>query len=392
MKKNIKIILLIIIVIIIILNLVFKKNDFTYTIKYNNTKFSIVEKHNKNNYYIEIKKGDRVYPFRIYGEKKKRIVNKLYYYKDEMYECVLPLINDKLTVDMMCINKGIIYNYSGIVGVDESLDKFISSIKIYNIKKFYDDTSKNNKVNDTSFYIKNSIDKHIFLSSYKGLTSNKKSIDIFDSDVYDNKISTFINNYYITADYNKNYEFNKFYVINLDNEKTFTINSKNAISFDSYIQGIIVNNIYLYDLDNEAQYEINIEKKSVTEISTNTKIKHYKNGEFTLINKPKSELYFDYSTLNNYFTEYDKFIETENYYYLFKKDGEIYELYRVDVNNINVIKYLFDIPTIDIQYKDDYIYYYNNGYLYYYSDISGLRTIAYNNELKFNDSIKYYIY
>ena len=393
MKKKLRFIIIVFLIIFLVIFLMLsRKKTFTYSIKYKNNKFNIIEKHNKNNYYIEVSIGKKIYPFRIYNQKNKKVVKNIYYYKDKEYECVLPIINNNLKIDMMCYKDGIIYNYSYIKGKNSHLDRYVLTIKEYNINNFTDNISKNKKQDDTIFYTNNKIDKDIYISSYRGLTTLNQSIKLFDSDIYESKISAYVNNYYLIADYLDDYEFNKFYIINLDNQKKSILKIKEPISFDSYIQGIINNIVYLYDNDNEKQYSIDISKKIVKEISTSTKIEYYKNGSFTYISKPKQELLFDYNTLDNYFTDYDKFIETDIYYYLFKKKDQRYELYRVDKNNIKVYKYLFNIPTLDIKYNEDYLYYYNNGMVYYYSDLTGLRTILYNNELMFNKEIKYYIY
>ena len=96
--------------------------------------------------------------------------------------------------------------------------------------------------------------------------------------------------------------------------------------------------------------------------------------------------------MDNDFTSYDYVEEVDNYYYLYKKDGISYKLYRVDKNNINIYKYIIDVPTTNIYFKDNYLYYVYKDKLYYYSDSTGLKIILENSELEFNDTIKYYIY
>ena len=218
---------------------------------------------------------------------------------------------------------------------------------------------------------------------------------MFKNDVYDNRISAFVDGYYIVADYDKNFEFNNFYVINLKNQKISKLKSKDAISLDSYIEGIVDNKVYLYDKDNENQFEINVKKGSIKKISTSTQINYYEKGTWSKRNKQSAnkELYFDYTSLNNYFTDYDYVLESEYYYYLFEKSSNNnYKLYRVDKNNIDVIKYILDIKTTKINAEKDYFYYVDEDRLCYYSDSTGLQILLTNQELKFNNSIKYYIY
>ena len=383
-----------VIILIILLSNVLKPHSLSYKVKYNDNSFIVLEKHNNDNYYIEIKIEDSVFPFRIDDVSDNKIVNKVYYYKDSNYECVLPILKTKENMDFLCYYDGILYNYHDIKNSNNKLDNYIKTVVDYNLNTFEDNLLQENGIDDTSFYVSNDVGHYVYISSYKGLTYNENSIKLFQKDVYENNISTFEGNYYIVADYDNDFEFSNFYVINLKNHKQFKIKSKNPISFDSYIQGLVDGKIYLYDKDNEIQYEINIDNSTLKEISSSSKIKYYKNGKWQTINKPvtSKEVYFDYSTLNNYFTDYDKVVQTDNYYYLFKASNDSYKLYRADVNNVDIIKFILDVDTLDISFKDNYLYYTVEDKLYFYSDSTGLRTLLKNSELKFNNTIKYYIY
>ena len=395
MKKSSKLILsfFIIVILVIFLAKIFKVNKVSYKIKYDNKFFNVVEIHESDNYYFEIKTNN-TFSFRINMNKGRKVVNKIYYYNDKEYECILPVIDDKITIDMMCFYGGIMYNYSNLLSKNDKLDNYVNSITEYNDKIFLDNTSNYKKVYDLAFYNLDIINHNVYSSTYKGIASNVKSVKLFDNDIYNNEISLFLGKYYVSADYNSNYEFDELYVINLKNHKKSKIKSKNSISFDTYIQGVVDNKVYLYDKDNEIQYELNIDKKSIKEISSNTEIKYYDNGTWRNINKPSvnKEVYFNFNTLNNYFTGYDKVVETDNYYYLIKKYESKYNLYRVDVRNIDVVKYITTIYDTNLYYNDDYIYYVIDNKLMYYSDITGVKTIMENNELRFNKNIKYYVY
>ncbi|MBQ9072600.1 MAG: hypothetical protein IJY25_05540 [Bacilli bacterium] len=395
-KKKLVLFIVILIFLIVICSLFFNNKTLKYKLKYDDNKFIIEEIYNKDNYYIKVSKDDLKYSFYIYerSDKKRKIVTDIYYYKDKSYECILPLINDEVKIDMVCYNDNIVYNYSQIIGEDEDLDKYVESIKIYNSKKYVDNLSKNKIINSIKLYTHNSIESIVAITTYKGLIVNNKEIELFKNDVYNNKISTYIDKYYIIADYDNNYEFQYFYVINMETNEVFKIKSKEVISLDSYIQGIVDNKVYLYDIDNENQYEIDIEKKNVKLISSNKYIKYYKNNKWEKMNKVNAnkEIYFDYTSLDNNFTDYDEVLESDNYYYLFKEINECYKLYRVDKENIDVYKFIHIVPTTNINFKDDYLYYVDNNKLYYYSDNSGLITLLEYNELEFNNTIKYYIY
>ena len=396
MNKKIKVLLLIFVlaIFIIILNKITNIKNLTYKVNYENAKFTIKEKYNKKDYYIELYTKYSTFNFRIPNLKKKRVIDKIYYYKDKEYECVFSVINDNIYFDMLCANDNIMYDYYSIIGKDSKLDEYVESIKEYKKEKFTDDLSDKKQMDDSIFYKKNDIGKSVIISSYRGLTTIDKSVVLFKNDVYDSEISLFLNDYYIIADYDNQFEFKYFYLVNLLDYSVTKIKYKDSISLDSYIQGVVDNKVYIYDKDNEKQYEIDPKKKSVKEISSLTKIRFYKNGKWTTLNKSSinRESYFEYDNLNNYFTDYDKVIETEKYYYLIDKVDDNYKVYRVDTNNIKIKKYLFSTDSTNIEFNNDYVYFLSEDNIFYYSDYTGLRTLLQNNELRFNSTITYYVY
>jgi len=398
MKRKVKV--LVLLIILLILGMLCKRvltfDSISYKIKVDDNKIKVKEIVNKDNYYIEIKTDKNIYPIRIHNDimKKRKIVKDIYLYKDKNIECILPIINDELLIDMMCYKDELLYDYHALVGENYSLDKYVNSIKIYNINNFKNKEINKKTIGTVKYNIFNNFNNIVAITTYKGLIINEEEINIFKKDIYNNNLSVFIDKYYIIADYEKKYSFNNFYIVNLDNKKIAKLESKNDISYDSYIQGIVDDKIYLYDKDNENQYEINIKENKIKIVSSNNYIKYYNNKKWEKMNKTKAnkEIYFDYETLDNDFTSYDYVEEVDNYYYLYKKDGISYKLYRVDKNNINIYKYIIDVPTTNIYFKDNYLYYVYKDKLYYYSDSTGLKIILENSELEFNDTIKYYIY
>ncbi len=376
------------IILIFILNLTININH----IKYKVDRVYVNEYKNEDNYYIELEYNSKKFSFSLYNKniKGNKIINHIYTYKDKNYTCVFPLINNKSVIDMMCYNKDI-YNYSILSGNNNSLDDYVKTIKEYNKNDFKDDKSKYLKLSDSKIYTSNKINKKISISTYKGIINDGVLINIFNKDIYDNRLSAYISDYYIIANYNSLYEFNEFILINLKNNEKIYIKSNYDISFDSYIQGIIGSKLYLFDRDNLCQYEIDVNKKTIKLIGTNT-IKYYKQGKWQSINKNKikDELLFD-NIISVNIDGYYKSIKYNDYYYMFKRENDIYKLYRSHVNSSNV-QYLFDLNTTDIKIYNNYIYYIYKNNLYYYSDDVGLRTVLSNDELMYNKTIKYYIY
>lgn len=396
MNKKSKLIILIIILTILVLlcKLIFTISTVKYKITYNNKEFNIEEKYN-DNIYIKIKVDNKVYPIRLYEKTKSRkLIKNLYYYSDNDYSCILPIINDTVKVDMMCYKDNIIYDYHLIAGENNELDEYVKNIKLYDINKFKDITNDKTNIGSVTTYSKKYIKNKMAITNYRGLIVDNKNIELFKKDVYDNKLSVFFDYYYLVADYNNDYVFKYFYVVDLLNNNVYKIKSKTEISLDSYIQGVVDNKVYLYDKDNEKQYRIDVVKKKVDLIGSENSIKFYTNNKWQTISSTKAnkEIYFNYNTLDNNFTNYDSFIDADNYYYLFKKNSNKYDLYRVDKNELDIVKFITVVPTMQIYYNKDYIYYQDGDSIYYYSDSSGLQKMLENSELKFNNTIKYYIY
>lgn len=374
--------------------MILKIDTINYKLKYKDEQFAIRETYKDNNYYIEIK-NSKIYPIRIYNSNKKRkIISEIYYYKDKTHECILPIIDGKVDIDMMCYKGDTLFDYNTIIGDNSELDNYVKSIDLYDANKFKNDISNEKNIGTVKLYRNNNINNVVAITTYKGLILSGMEIELFKNDIYNNKISTFVDKYYLIADYDNAYEFQYFYVVNLLSRNIDKIKAKDSISLDSYIQGIVDNKVYLYDIDNENQYEIDIENKKINIVSSNDNIKFYKNNKWQTINKIKAnkEIYFDYTSLNNDFSDYDYVIEGKDYYYLLNKNNDVYDLYRLDKNNIDIIKFIKSITTTSIYYKDNYIYYTYDNKLYYYSDNTGFKILLEDAELGFNNKIKYYIY
>lgn len=393
MNKNVLFVILcsILFICILVLCRIFSINTINYTL---DNKYKIKETRYEDNYYFEIKTKNSLYPFRVYGDlkEKRKIISDILYYKDKNYECILPIFDTKTYTDFLCIKDNIMYDYNNIKNNDLKLDEFVESSNYYNSSMV--NNNSNFKGDNIIKYNNYSIKNVVAITTYNGLQIDKYNLNLFNNDIYKNELSIFVNNYYLSANYNSKYEFNEFYLVDLYDKKLEIIKSKYDISFDSYLQGVVDNKIYLYDIDNESQYEIDINLKKINLISNNKYIKYYSNNKWSKLNKIKAnkKTLFNYDSLDNNFSNYDLSVESDNYYYLFEDQGVYYKLYRVDKNNINIAKYLIDVPTTSISFKDNYLYYIYKDTLYYYSDSTLKLEILKNSELEYNNSIKYYIY
>ena len=82
----------------------------------------------------------------------------------------------------------------------------------------------------------------------------------------------FTDKYYLVADYNSEYTFNKMNLVNIINGEKITIRSYDDISFDTYIMGEVEGKIYLFDKESNKEYEIDLEEKMINQIGNKDKI------------------------------------------------------------------------------------------------------------------------
>lgn len=376
-----------------------------YNITANGQVFSIKEIYTVNtdeddNYYLEIKVNDDTFDMQIYDNlnMSKRIITDIYYY-DADYKCILPVINKEKYGNVICKIDDTYYNYQDLKGKSESLDLFVKNLNID--EKEQQELASKNKIT----VYDNLIDKHyIALETYKGITTiNKKNmstivdINLFEKDIYTKDISCFIDKYYLVADYNKQTKFNEFKLVDITNNKVKTIKYDYDISLDSYILGTYENKVYLFDNSTKKEYEIDVKKETIIEVgNTNIGIKILVNGNFENINaytvyqnKTTFTPYEVSYTFNN--QNYDLVLkvgkEKSGYYYIFEKVGNIYKVYRSNIQNKINKTYLFETNSTELLYSKDSVYYLDGKTLKRY-DNQGNKIVLEYSELKFNNNIK----
>lgn len=381
-----------------------------YTNKYSIDDFSIKEVYTKDeqnehdNYYIEIGINDIVYNYQFYKEVKddNKLVKDIIYYDGE-YKCLLPILSDDIKVDFLCYKDKKYYNYQDIVGKEEHLDEYIKNIDNdkYNIKLFKDNINDGADYNKITYYKDNIPDNFIIsMSTLRGILSvddKTNYVELFDKDVYKRELSTFVNNYYVTANYNDKQEFREFYVVNVLNGKEKIIKSPDYISFDSYIQGVVDNCIYIYDINNEKQYSLNLDSLSVNEEENSSRGIKYYDGNWSYISYIKAnniQLFRNNNiSLNDNQYVYKDGNKLSGFYYYFYEIDDGYEVYRANVQKKKIKKYLFTVKDYnDVIFEEDYVFYKEENKIKMYSDYTGVKTILKNTELEFNDNIYFNAY
>ena len=369
-----------------------------HTVNYNVGNYNIKESLNTNHndeYYFTIKNEKTKITFRVNKNysKSEKIIKKIYNKKIDSYSCYMPIFkNNEILTDIMCLKDNTIYYAHDLnnTNIKEYFKKYG-----YTPKKYIDTSSKVTISNTQTLYKDNIPENdYIAIETYKGLTffnGKESGVKLFENDIYKKPISIFTGKYYVVADYNSEYTFKNFYVVNIINGQKTNIRSYDDISFDSYIQGAVDNEVYLFDKESKKQYKISIKDETVEEIGNKDSIKYY-NGKWNkmtlsdALNEKKFEKY--YTNIK----DYDKVDKVNNNYYLYKKNGNNYSAYRLDKNNKKIRTYLFETTDLNsIIYLKDKIYFRNENNFCYYAS-SGTRKVITNTELEFNSDISLGVY
>jgi len=407
MKKLVRL-LVILIIIYLAIQLCFrvfgKGHSLKYNIEVDDNKLLVTEKYYqrikgiKNHFDFIIKTNKNTFNFSVYSLKRgTKIVEDIYYYKDSKYECILPIFEDDgIKTDFMCMNNSIIYPYHTIVNKDKKLDEYINTVDLYDVNVFNNNDSYKEKDN-IKYYYKNN-DKNIAVNNYKGLylmNDEINNINLFDNDVYTQKILCNVDNIYVVANYNEKYDFNGFYFVDI-NDGSKRLVKTYEISFDSYIQGIIDSDIYIVDKSNKKQYILNIEDKKIYEIGSEYKgTQYYDGSEFikkSMLETINNELKFKEKNIINK-KNYDYIGNNETGYYVyFKKVNEGFDVYKSNKLNKNLM-YLFHVSDYrSVKYVSDSIYLIEGNDIIVYNDLFGKRKVLTNSEFEFNNNLYYFVY
>lgn len=403
-----------------------KGHQLEYKIKTDDHEFIVKEIYTQNvknemdNYYLEMVIGNSTFDYQTFNNfnMQSKIVKNIYYFNDENYECILPVfVKDMVLSDIICKNGNVYQNYHNIKNKDANLDAFAVSLnKIgYNVSKFDENLTPITSEQTITLY-NNLLENHyLALENYKGIyTINKKNNDkiynssLFSNDIYTKELSAFVGKYYLVADYTKQYRFNEFILIDTTNNLKDKISYDYDINMDSYIQGVIGNNVYLYDNKTEKQYEIDVKEKIIIEVGNKeVGYKNYVNGEFVKVQNNLNHFTFTKYSTDNIWNEREyplvekTGVTKSGYYYIYEQDGLSYHVYRSNIQNGITKTYLFTLSDSssynvarnnNIIYIGNYIYYKDGNRIKRYSDEYGVQTILSDSELGFNKNIHFGVY
>lgn len=389
-------------------------HQVTYSIQDTTIKevFTQNKKGETNSYFLELNTPSNVFYLQTYQSfgKAERIVTDLKTWREDGYECIYPVTRgEKQISDVVCKKEGITSHYDHMRGKNASLDLFVSSLKEvgYQASNYENSTTPSSDGSFTYYPDHYQKGHYVALENYRGIASFSKenlilyaTESLFEKDIYKRPLSMFTGPYYVTANYEEEYQFHSFLVINIKTGEKFTLKSKENLSFDAYFQGTIGSCVYFYDRETKKQYELDLKKKTLIEIGNpELGIQVYENGSFQVHDAYEAyqkTLKFDaYSVSPNWngttYARIDKVgKEKTGYYYWYVKTNDQYDVYRSNIASKEDRVYLFSTSRIDqIHYVADYVYYLDGNEVRIYHDLYGVKTIVVDSELTFNPDLKF---
>ena len=404
MKKVAKLLIIIFILILFfeLIAYIFKNShNVEYEIKNKSNNYTINEVYKNKKYYILITNKKNKYSFEINNKfhKKKKIVSKIIEYKIKDAMCIYPVIKKSNDTNIICSknNKSYAYTY-----YKKELTDFVEKLKEqkYSNKSWIEPSKSQNKIDTLKIYNDNISDKtYIYIYNYSGFyTINNEDNDrlkLFKNDNYNNTLGVRLDKYYIVPDYDQKHDYKDFYRINMTNNKIKEITYKKEISKDSYINGIIDNEIYIFDKDELKQYKIYKKGKKIKEVGNKEDgVLYYDLGFETenVYNFRDKEMTF--KTFKDYISDVEK--STSLKYIRNSKDSYYYQtsdnnVYYYNIHNKQKVL-LFNKKISDFILMDNIIYFISEDTLYSYGINEGLKKLVTYSEFEFNSKNRIAIY
>ena len=367
MKKLIILISTLICLFLIYLIVVLLPRD--YEVLYELNGYKVKEVYNKDLgfYKFFIEKEGKVFPListAKYTSKRKHIT-KIETIAEDPYLCVSIVINKK--IEPICYQNEELIDFR--LTSDEVKENYKSLIKEYIAEA---------SATFESVKIYNLMENAYLVWNYKGYyylsEEQKTTINIIKKDEYNNLLAYKINNYLITPNYDSEYFFKEYQVLNIKNLELSVLPTEAEIAYSSYYPGSMKDDVYLVDKKNKREYKINVKKNQVKEIGSEHK--HgtwYNNGWETIsLNKlVNNEISFVQNQIHNY-----KLINKKLYY--------VIDDYLISISSGNV-------KSI-VEQNNEEIYYLIDATLFMYSKTTGEVKLIENSEWNFNFQNKIFIF
>ena len=342
MKKLVVLISSIIIILIIVIIIINIPKSYQY--EYKIDEYNILEKYDKENkiYTFKIKTKDESYDyaFKEDYQKKKGLIKKI-----KLSNNCLDVSLKKIDSFSLCQNK------------DGYYTKYLND---------EDNTKKKSSYENIDIY---NLNNHTYLiwnyNYFIGLNEKKKEkITLFDNDFLKLDVAMKYQDNLVIGDYNEEYLFDKFYVINAKKMKVDTVKINIPIYLNSYFLGEYQDSLYLFDMQAKQEYEIDLDEGLVYRINPMVLV----NGKWedsSIIKLTNKEEVFTYAENFNYVLENNKLY------------------YKTSVNKILVSN--LDIDKLIYQDGKE-AYFLVKDTLYYVHLDKGIKKLLSYSEWQFNNS------
>ncbi|HPE15307.1 MAG TPA: hypothetical protein PLT65_05800 [Bacilli bacterium] len=402
MKRVLQIILLLAIlgtVAQIIITFTKNKHEVEYKIVSNNETFSVKEIFENNKYHVLITNGDTNFSFVTNNSfnKKKKIVDDISFVKENNLMCIYPYLYKSNNFNIICNDNGVIKSYYTLKD-NKVVISFVSSLQAKGeINGSWINTNTNTRITGplTIYYDNIRENSKIYVWKYTGFYSTTKDTDLMlnvaTKDVYANSLGIKVNNYYMIPDYNQKYDFTTMIIYNMKNNVIKKIEFDDEISYDSYYNGVVRNNVYLFDKDDLIQYEININKKTYSVVGNKEINALYYDGKFTTRNV------YDFATQQIIFKTYnlpqkinakDKVFKDEDLYFYVENN----DIYMYDDRLKTTVLLFYQKNATSIQAENSQLYFIVGDSLYIYDQKNGVKKLITYKEFSFNTENMYTAY
>lgn len=237
----------------------------------------------------------------------KKLVKEMEVKEKENILCLLPKSN-KLTFYPLCMQNEELISYH-LVNDEELVPSSYKKEISYEEKEY-----KKMKL----YFLNN---KKYYIWNYEGFdvisNSEQKEIKLFKEDVYNIPLSIKTNQNLVIADYDSQYNFTKFYVVNSKNDKVNEFSSKAEIFFDSYFLGTEDNKAYLVDKKNKKEYVLDLKRLRIENITKNNQGKILNSGaweQISIQNLVNNENKFIYQGVTQFKIENNTLYKVEENY------------------------------------------------------------------------------
>lgn len=350
----------------IILSIIYlcKSND--YELKYKIKGLNITEKYfdKLNMYHFSVDYNNNIYEMAVKSKySKDQLINDAVVSSDNDITCIY-LKSKKIKTYPVCIKDNNLVSYNLLT---YEIDDFFNLDQLKGINKKYKDIKINTTLNENIL-----IWNHFGYDLIKD--SKQEKITIFNKETYADLYSFQIGSYVVVPDYDQKYEFNKFYIIDINSGNIDTINLDFNVSFNYYFLGTNEQKGYIFDKKNLKEYSIDPKKQTIELVSDATYGKVWDNKweEISLVKLKNNEYKFREESIFNYVIENNKL-----YCMFYKSMNKI--LISEKVNNI-------------IYSDNEKVYYTYNDKLYVSSPFIKEKDILEYDELNFNKGLTIYIY